>query len=74
MAAAGAGGALAHSSLAAFLRAIPFFILTPLLALALVYLFNLLLFGGEWSLTWVVIGLLPALIALVGVLATPANL
>jgi regulator of protease activity HflC (stomatin/prohibitin superfamily) len=54
----------------AFLRAVPFFFLTPLLSLALVYLFNLLLFGGEWSWTWVVIGILPALIALLGVLAT----
>jgi regulator of protease activity HflC (stomatin/prohibitin superfamily) len=54
----------------AFLRMIPFFVLTPLVALALVYLFNVLLFGGEWSLTWLVIGILPALIALLGVLAT----
>jgi hypothetical protein len=54
----------------AFLRAIPFFLLTPLLALALAYLFNLLLFGGEWSRTWVVIGTLPALVALLGVLGT----
>jgi hypothetical protein len=54
----------------AFLRATPFFFLTPLLSLVLVYAFNLLLFGGEWSLTWVVVGILPALVALLGVLVT----
>ncbi len=54
----------------AFLRAIPFFVLTPLLSLALVYLFNMLLLGEEWSWTWLVVGMLPALIALLGVLAT----
>ena len=51
----------------AFLRLIPFFFMTPLLSLALAYTFNLLL-GGEWSLTWVAIGALPGLAALLGVL------
>ncbi len=54
----------------ASLRAIPFFFLAPLLSLVLVIYFNMLLFGGEWNLTWVVVGVLPALTALLGVLVT----
>jgi hypothetical protein len=52
----------------AFLRLIPFFFVMPLLSLALAYAFSQFLLGDDWNLAWVVVGALPGLIALLGVL------